>query len=455
MARSKLPTLRKLSQDEDVAKAMEMFKTFVDLREADKHFPVRSNAVYTTSVLLWMQIFQRMLPDTTMESVVKKLVETQPLLLPNNKRIREGNLSTNTSTYSLARKRMGSEPISWVATNLSRGLINSTEPSFQGRRVFIIDGTTIKLAPVPELQEAFPPASNQHGKGVFPIANTVVAHELASGAALIPALGAMYGKNAQSETALVQPLFDQMPPNSIVMADAGFGIFAVAHRAFRSGHSFVFRLTKQRFTSLKNKAKIIQRSPQIKTYSLEWSPSAREVKKHPDITKESVLDVRLHEVTVSPKLTLYLVTDSQEESQKIANLYQHRYSVELDIRNFKVVLDAENIRARSLNTFYQEFLGSVIAYNLVCQFRRQVAIKAKVPPRGLSFKKTLTTFRQFLIPAIYSEPASWGERYGLALAVGMKDKLPNRPGRSFAREAYQSRPKSSKFKKRTQKKKPT
>ena len=44
----------------------------------------------------------------------------------------------------------------------------ATEPSFEGRRAFLVDGTTITLAPEPALQKAFPPASNQLGEAVFP-----------------------------------------------------------------------------------------------------------------------------------------------------------------------------------------------------------------------------------------------------------------------------------------------
>ena len=41
---------------------------------------------------------------------------------------------------------------------------------FDGRRVFIIDGTTVTLAPTPALSKAFPPATNQYGESVWPVA---------------------------------------------------------------------------------------------------------------------------------------------------------------------------------------------------------------------------------------------------------------------------------------------
>jgi hypothetical protein len=77
------------------------------------------------------------------------------------------------------------------------------------------------------LKTAFPPASNQHGPGVWPIAHLVVAHELESGCALPPQLGAKFGPGAQSETELAQALLPRLPAAFIVIADRNFGIFSI------------------------------------------------------------------------------------------------------------------------------------------------------------------------------------------------------------------------------------
>ncbi|WP_406696314.1 hypothetical protein V5E97_35510 [Singulisphaera sp. Ch08] len=57
----------------------------------------------------------------------------------------------------------------------------------------------------------------------------MVAHELQSGCALIPELGAKYGPNNTSEARQAAAIGLRIPTGSIVMADAGFGIFQVAH----------------------------------------------------------------------------------------------------------------------------------------------------------------------------------------------------------------------------------
>ena len=441
-------------QDAEFDRAFEALKEFVDLEQADELFPQRSNAVYTAGVVLWMLVYQRLNPDASLESAVKKLLQAMPEVLPRNKRLSENTLSTNSGGYARGRSRLPVEAAHWFASRVSQSLIEATEPFFAGRRVFLVDGTTMALAPEPELQRAFPPAENQYGEGVWPIALLVVAHELSSAAALNPAIGAMYGQNAVSETRLVDPLLAQMPAESIVMADANFGIFFVAHRARQAGHSFVFRMTKARFESLRKQAKPIDSGTNFRSYAHTWRPSARDRQSHPELPADAAWDVKLHEVVVHENLTLFLVTDRDESAEQFADLYKRRYDVEIDIRNVKVVLGTEKIRAKSVEMFHKELLASMVSYNLVGQFRRQAAEKVGRPPRRMSFKRTWTTFCTFLLGQMFTDAANWRAAYEQALKYAMQDKLPNRPGRTFEREAYPRAPKSNQFKKRKKREPP-
>lgn len=56
-------------------------------------YPSADNAVYSTSVVLWMLTDQRLSPDSTLEAAVKRLVQDQPDLLPENKRISDATLA--------------------------------------------------------------------------------------------------------------------------------------------------------------------------------------------------------------------------------------------------------------------------------------------------------------------------------------------------------------------------
>ncbi len=439
------------ARDAEFDRAFQMLQGLVDWQELDRLHPVRGNAVYSTSIVLWMLVFQRINPDSTLEAAVKMFLETKPSFTPQNKRIDEKTLSPNTGAYSRARTRVGLDAACWMHDQVAQSLIEATEPSFDGRRAYLLDGTTITLAPELELQKKFPPATNQLGASVFPTALLVVAHELASGTALRPAVGAMYGENAVSETALVGEVIRQLPEDAVVVADAGFGIFWVAWEAKLASRDFLLRMTKQRFMALRRKATVVECGVDFTTCSLNWIPSKKDRIGHPQLPADAALEVRLHEVRIHKTLTLYLVTGMPHSAKCLSDLYKCRVNVEIDIRNVKVVLKTEEIAARSEEMFLKELLMSMVAYNLVTQFRRQAAAMADVEPRRLSFKRAWTTFQRFLWSHIFTDAADCRAQYRKALNVAMKDKLPNRPGRSFEREAYHRQHKATSFKKRKRK----
>ena len=103
--------------------------------------------------------------QSSLRDAVLHFVETAPDELKTNKRLRENSLSTKNSSYSDARHRLSLKAALWFEERVSSSIVNSTAPAFNDRRVFLIDGTTFSLAPVAELQEQYPPATNQHGQG--------------------------------------------------------------------------------------------------------------------------------------------------------------------------------------------------------------------------------------------------------------------------------------------------
>ena len=145
---------------------------------------------------------------------------------------------------------------------------------------------------------------------------------------------------------------------------------------------------------------------------------------------------------------LYLVSTLEQDAFTLAGLFERRYDVEVDIRNFKVVLGTEEIRAKSVDTFLKELYTSVVAYNLTCQLRAEAARLEGVPVRRMSFKRTWTTFQTFLLRHMHQEASQWREAFADALRYARQDKLPLRSNRSFKREAYRKRPKDVQFEKR-------
>ena len=441
------------ARDLELAAAFDSLEGLIDWPRIDEIMPLGSATVYTASITLWLLVYQGMHPRASLSEAVQHLINHRPEHLPDNKRLRDGTLSEATGSYSQARKRLTMQVTEWFAGEVSRLLIAASPATLGDQRVYFFDGSTITLAPEPALRKAFPPASNQHGTAVFPVALVVMAHELSSGCALIPQIGAMYGPNAVSETALVPGLIAQMPPRSIVLADANFGIFWVAHAAHREGHNFLLRMTASRFRSLRKWAQLIDEGKTAKglswkTYRHTWKPSRHDRRKHPDLPVGASLCVKLHEIELPSGKTLSIVTDVTQSCEEVAEVYRLRGDIETDIGNFKVVLDGEHIRSRTVPIFHKELLTSFVGYNLVCQFRRQAAKLAHVKPRRLSFTRVWTTFREFLINTPLTDSILARKQFDIALHYASRMKLPNRPNRNYPREAYRQTHKSHGFLKR-------
>lgn len=413
-----------------------------------------SKMVYTHGVTLWMLTLQRLGGGKSLSEVVSEALAHGEQLFPDNKRVREKTLSENSAAYAQARKRLPLEMIHEFSNRVCNYLGQISEPLIDSRRVFLLDGTTITLAPTKALREAYPPAPNQHGDSVWPVAQLLVANELQSGCALLPQIDPMYGENNASEAVQAHRIVKQLPANSIVMADAGFGIYSVAHHTTEAGHDFLFRLTKSRFKSLCRRAELIDEGPTHKTYHLLWKPTAKDRKSTPGLSKDASIEVVVHEVEINSGVTLYLVSNLELDGLTASELYCRRYDVEFDIRDLKVTMDAENIRAKSVEMFKKELYTSVVAYNLVAQFRRQAAKLARVKPRRLSFKGVWTTMKNRLILQPACSLEEWIDRYARALYHASAKKHPNRKApRSYPRKAHPRRPKSTKFEKAQRKKK--
>lgn len=405
-----------------------------------------ASRVYTQVPTLWLLVLQRLGGGLTLAQAVKDLIENHSDILPANRRVIEGRLSENNSAYNKARQNLPISVIEQFAHRVCDHLARRAQSAFGDQRVFILDGTTITLPPTPALKKAFPPASNQHGESVWPVAMLMVAHEMQTGCALVPQVDPMFGPNNSSESKQAEQIIDRLPQKSIVLADSGFGIFSVAYHCLLRGKEFLLRLTKQRYRSYLKNAQLVEEGDGHRTHHLIWQPSDKDRRSHPELSADAQIEVFLHQVDLEDGQTLEMVSNIEADAVSMGQLYQRRYDVEFDIRDLKVTMDTENIRAKSVDTMMKELLGSVIAYNLVAQLRKQAAKLIKVEPRRLSFSGVWTTFQYNLLRKNFDTLAEWTLEYHRALVSASGHKLPNRKSaRSYPRIAHPRRQKSTKF----------
>lgn len=440
--------------DAEFDRAFEQFRSLLNLDQINALQPRGPSAIYTALVTVWLLVYQRLHAGRSLADAVAELVQCDPSLLPHNRRLVEGTLSSNTGAYSRARTRLKPEVTDWLAQHVFDTIIAATPPSLGDRRVFLLDGTTITLAPTAALKAAYPPATNQHGVSVWPVAHLLVAHELASGCAILPELGPKFGVEAMSEMQLTKALLPRIPVHSVLLADRAFGVFAVAYAAQQAQHDVVFRLTEVRFRALQRQAKLLDDEGTSRRWQLNWTPSARERKRHTELPRDASVSVWLHELVISPTLTLWLVTTLDAKASVLDQLYRRRIDVETDIRELKVTLRTEELRATTVAMLRKELATSLVAYNLVVQVRQLAAQVVQVPSRRLSYTGVLGAVKIVLFEHSLTTGAEWRRAFKLVLRIAGQRKLPNRPGRSYPRVAYPRRSKSNSGTKKTQGLKP-
>jgi Transposase DDE domain len=420
-------------QAEELEAALARFGGLLDRRDIDSRQDHPPTTIYTPWVVVWLMVYQRLHANASLSEAVSELFRLKEHL-PRNRRITEDTLSTNTGAYSQARSRLDPEVAEAISDHVFETLLEGLPPSWDGRRVFILDGTTSALASVAELRQEFPPATNQHRGSPWPILHWAVAHELSSACAVRPEIGAKYGPRAVSEVTLARRLLSRLTPQSIMMADRNFGVFAFFYAAQAAGHDVVTRLTEARFQALVKRARLLEPGH----WELLWKPSAADRRKHPDLPPDACLEVHLHQIEVSTSegnpLTLLILTTLLTSGRKLADLYGLRFNVETDIRNVKVVLRMDELRGQSRTMIRKELALGTVAYNLVIQIRRLAAKQAGLEPRRLSFTGSWN-----LVKIILLQPADWTAQEYLrnfkqVLRGCAQRKIPNRPGRHYPRQ---------------------
>ena len=232
-------------------------------------------------------------------------------------------------------------------------LVATIPPSFGDRRVLLLDGTTITLAPTPDLTRAFPPAATGSAPSAWPVWHGVVAHELASGCGSRPEAGPMYGPNGSASWPWRSGCCPACRPAPSSWPTATSGCSRSPTRPGRAATAV---------------------GPGV--WKLNWEPSRWDRKNHPELPADAAVAVWLHEVVVSASLTLWLVTTLGNTSANLAALYRLRQDVETDIRDVKRTLRVEEMRGKSEDMVRKEWAMGMVAYNLVVQVRRLAAARA-------------------------------------------------------------------------------
>jgi len=144
--------------------------------------------------------------------------------------------SPNTASYCNARSRILTDVLSTLATRTAEELqANIPEQwKWNGRSVFIFDGSTVSMPDTPPNQAMYPqPPKQQPGLG-FPLARIGVLLSLATGACHNLAIASYSGKGT-GEISLFRSMYDSLKPGDVVVADALFDNYFIVCELLQRG----------------------------------------------------------------------------------------------------------------------------------------------------------------------------------------------------------------------------
>jgi hypothetical protein len=345
--------------------------------------------VYCAQVVLWLMMLQRLQGRGTLASAVQLLLQgAADPLLAQCRRVRQKRISCRTGGYCQARQRLPKllcRQVSHEIVERLREVLNSGTDSGP-RNVFVLDGSSLELEHARQLVQRYPPATNQHGRGHWPVLRIVVLHDAATGLAQAPGWGPMYGPQAVSEQALAEKAMDLLPTNAVIVGDRNFGVFSIAHAAQHRSHAVVLRLTEVRARKLAGAIS------QPGEHRVKWQASRWDGGKRRDFPADVVVDGRLIAARVGrgkSKQWLYLFTTLELPADELVELYGQRWNIETDLRSLKRTVRLHHIHAKSEEMMEKEILMAVSAYNLVRAVMCMAARRSRIDPRQLSFTQVL------------------------------------------------------------------
>ena len=374
--------------------------SFFDFLKLDLEI-IENKCIFTLRVTTWMMMMQRLSASGSQDAAVGELLHGngQELLQPC-KKVLEKNISANNGAYSQARQRMPEAAARRIAGRSFEQLHQIQAGSRLRDRLFLLDGSSIRLAHTPGLVKAYPRAENQHGESHWPIMRVAVMHHVVTALAMAPEFGPMYGSEAVSEQGLAEPLIDHLPPASVLIGDRNFGVFSVMWHAHSRGHRVLARLTADRARRLTGG------DLSAGDHKVIWEPSADDRRSHPQIPLAAHIEGRL--IVARPlgmTEDLYLFTTLEEPMEQVVALYGERWHIETDLRSLKDQVRLHTIPARSPQLVACELLTAIASYNLIRAVMAEAARQVELEPRRLSFSRSRNALWAFARAVAHTDSA--------------------------------------------------
>ena len=340
--------------------------------------------------------------------------------------------SPNTASYCNARVRLPTGVLRTLARHTAQQLQAGLPEGWKwnGRSVFIADGSHVSMPDTAANQAAYPqPPTQREGLG-FPLARITVLLSLATGACHDLAIAPYKGKGT-GETTLFRQLYDALAPGDVVVADALFDNYFLAWELRQRGIDLVARVQAERVGS-----RTVANRPDgdLIVWQRPNKPrgmSGEQYRSYPEsLTMRQVsVDARSKNNRAEQFKVITTILDASIEGGQIGTLYERRWDGEVDIRSIKATMKMDVLRCKTPEMVRKEIWIHLLAYNLLRTVMAVAAAENGIEPRQVSFKGAKQAVTAFA-PKI--EAARSGERAVLIdalLTTIAYHRVRNRPGR--------------------------
>jgi hypothetical protein len=351
--------------------------------------------------------------------------------------------SPNTASYCNARGRLLTDVLRTLAKRTAQQLQAGAadEWKWNGRSVFIADGSHVSMPDTPENQASYPqPPTQQPGLG-FPLARVAVLLSLATGACHDLAIAPYEGKGT-GETTLLRAMYDAPSPGDVVLADALFDNDFLVCELRDRGIDLVARAQYQRVGSQTLESRpdgdiLLWRRP-----NKPRGMTGEQYRRYPETLpmRQVAVDARDKNNRAEQFHVVTTILDASIDGGQFGDLYERRWEGEVDIRSIKSTMQMDVLRCRTPEMVREEIWAHLLAYNLLRTVMAVAAAENGLEPRHVSFKGAKQAVTAFAPKIEAARPEARPALIDALLAVVAYHRVGDRPGRWEPR-ARKRRPK--------------
>ncbi len=305
---------------------------------------------------------------------------------------------------------------------------------WKGRKVKIVDGTTVTMPDTASNQIEYPQQARQQPGLGFPICRVVGITCLSSGALLNAAIGPFKGKGADEKT-LLRSMQDSFQPGDMVLGDAFFPCYFFIANMQAKGVDLLMEQNgaRRKSTDFRRGQKLGQRDHIITINKPKKKPYWMSNEHY--LAAPSTLSIREFKAGGKIMVTT-MMSPKTATKNELKGLYKSRWNVELDIRDIKNTMGMNILSCKTPDMVIKEIWIYLLAYNLIRLMMTQSALLADIQPRMISFKHNL----QLWLVWVQQVDEQDIEKLHILLTLSAAQRVGNRSGRIEPR-AVKRRPK--------------